>query len=119
MNALSALVCGPVRSREHGPVEKVVASGGYDGRNALSKTEIYDIATDTWSEGTPLPMPLANAAVVSYETTFLVIGGLGNGFSDKVYLYTASGDWQEFIQMKLSQARSELTAMLVPSSLFN
>ena len=48
--------------------------------------------------------------------TFLVIGGAG---SDKVFLYETSGEWKEMTHMKLSQPKSRVTAMLVPSSLFD
>ena len=114
------LICGPIRSRPDGPVEKVVAAGGSDG-SYLSTTEIYDLATDSWSKGTPLPMALDNAAIVPYETTFLVVGGYdsSSGYSDKVFLYETSGEWSEQPHMKLSKPKQDVTAMLVPSSLFD
>ena len=42
------------------------------------------------------------------------------GYSDKVYRYTASGQW-ETMPMRLSEGKEDVTAMpmLVPSSLFN
>ena len=76
--------------------------------------------SNTWSEGTPLPVALAWAAVVPYKTTFLVVGGqTDDGYSDKVYLYEKSGEWTEMTHMKLSQPKAEVTAMLIPSSLFD
>ena len=43
---------GPVRSRPGGPVEKIVVAGGYVGGGGhLKTTEIFDIASETWSEG--------------------------------------------------------------------
>ena len=63
-------------------------------------------------------MPLAYAAVVPFEETFLIIGG-SYPYSDKVYKYTREGDWQEMPSMKLSEAKSDVTAMIVPSSLFD
>ena len=68
-------------------------------------------------------MRLAYAAVVPFEETFLIIGGTKGGprgpFSSKVYKYTtAEGDWQE-MPFKLSEGKFELTAMMVPSSLFD
>ena len=44
------LMGGPVRSRPGGPVEKIVVAGGNDG-GPLRTTEIFDIASETWSEG--------------------------------------------------------------------
>ena len=64
-----------------------------------------------------MPVRLWNAAVVPFEETFLIIGGSG---SSKVYKYTtAEGDWQEMPSMKLSEPKSSVTAMIVPSSLFD
>ena len=117
---LPGLICGPIRSKSGGPVEKVVVAGGWDG-SYLSTTEIYDVASDLWSKGTPLPMELICAAVVPFETTFLVVGGEkgSNSYSDKVFLYETSGEWKEMTHMKLSQPKQGVAAMLVPSSLFD
>ena len=61
-----------------------------------------------------------DATVVPYESTFLVVGGdTVNGRSDKVYHYTASGQWEEMTNMQLAEGKSQVAAMLVPSSLFN
>ena len=120
-NALQGLICGPIRNQEGGPVEKVVAAGGFGDYAYHSTTEIYDVASNTWSEGTPLPVALAWAAVVPYKTTFLVIGGgkSSSSRSDKVFLYETSGEWSEQPHMKLSQPKAEVTAMLIPSSVFD
>ena len=119
-NALQGLICGPVRNQEGGPVEKVVAAGGFGGDGLVSTTDIYDVDSNMWSKGTPLPVPLAFTAVVPYKTTFLVVGGETNDtFSDKVFLYDTSGEWTEMTHMKLSQSKSWVAAMLVPSSLFD
>ena len=69
------MICGPIRSQPGGPVEKVVTAGGHNDGSYVSTTDIYNLATDSWSKGTPLPLALAYAAVVPYETTFLVVGG--------------------------------------------
>ena len=45
------LACGTVRSSAGGAVEKVVAAGGWDGSNYLSKVEVYDVASNTWTRG--------------------------------------------------------------------
>ena len=116
------MICGPVRSQQGGPVEKVVATSGYIGNGSyLSTTEIYDVATDSWSKGTPLPVALTLAAIVPYETTFLVIGGKSSdsNHSDKVFLYETSGEWREQPHMKLSQPKRSVAAMLIPSFLFD
>ena len=115
------MICGPVRSQPGGPVEKVVTAGGSNNGSYLSTTDIYNLATDSWSKGTPLPSALAYAAVVPYETTFLVVGGAtGNGiYSDKIFLYETSGEWSEQPHMKLSEGKRNVVALLVPSSQFD
>ena len=50
MLCTAGLMGGPVRSRPGGPVEKIVVAGGYGG-GFLRNTEIFDIASETWSEG--------------------------------------------------------------------
>ena len=66
--------------------------------------------------GTDLPVSLEGAAVVPFETTFLIIGGSS---SDKVFHYTTEGDWEEMPHLQLSEGKNSLTAMIVPSSLFD
>ena len=128
MDAFPDMMCGPMKSQQDGSVEKVVVAGGLIGTGtALSTTEIYDVTTDSWSKGTPLPVELLGAAVVPYKSTFLVIGGKSGATdrhrwgleSDKVYLYTTSGEWREMTHLKLSEAKSGVAAMLVPPSLFD
>ena len=71
--------------------------------------------------GTDLPVKLSYAAVVPFETTFLIIGG-SQGYpnhSDKVLHYTKEGDWEEMPHLQLSEAKGYVTAMIVPSSLFD
>ena len=118
MYILPELICGPVRSQPGGPVVKVVVAGGEDG-SYLSMTEIYDLATDSWSKGAPLPVALSGAAVVPFETSFFFVGGhMGNRvYSDKVFLYDMSGEWREQPNMKLSQPKYGVAAMIIPSSL--
>ena len=73
----------------------------------------------TTFSGKDLPVALSGAAVVPFEETFLIIGGVGNNWSDKVYKYTREGEWQEMPSMKLSEAKKGVAAMIVPSSLFD
>ena len=46
----AGLMCGTVRSRPGGPVQKVVAAGGYDS-GVFSTVEIYDLDSNTWTTG--------------------------------------------------------------------
>ena len=70
--------------------------------------------------GTDLPVKLSYAAVVPFETTFLIIGGGDyHNNSDKVLHYTTEGNWEEMPHLKLSEAKEFVTAMIAPSSLFD
>ena len=50
IGCIADLMCGAVRSRPGGPVEKVVAAGGWDGFMA-STVEIYNVESNTWKTG--------------------------------------------------------------------
>ena len=114
--ARRGLACGTVRGEEGGAVGKVVAVGGRRG-SQLSKVEVYDVASNTWTDGASLPVPVANAAVVPFDDTFLVIGGyMGKSvYSDKVYRYNNSQEetWTEMTDLKLSEAKESVVAMIV------
>ena len=43
-------MCGAVRSRPGGPVQKVIAAGGYGG-GVLSTVEIYNLDSNMWTKG--------------------------------------------------------------------
>ena len=45
------MICGPVRASPGGGVDKIVAAGGYAISIHYDITEIYDVATDSWSVG--------------------------------------------------------------------
>ena len=50
IECIAVLMCGTVRSRPGGPVQKVVAAGGF-GVRYLSTVEIYDLSSNTWTTG--------------------------------------------------------------------
>ena len=53
IGCIAGLMCGAVRSRPGGPVEQVVAAGGYPGYNGrpLSTVEIYNVESNRWTTG--------------------------------------------------------------------
>ena len=51
IGCIADLMCGAVRSRPGGPVEQVVAAGGWDSGLALSTAEVYDVESNTWAAG--------------------------------------------------------------------
>ena len=48
---IADMICGPVRASPGGGVDKIVAAGGYAVSTNYDITEIYDVATDSWSVG--------------------------------------------------------------------
>ena len=50
IGCIADLMCGAVRSRPGGPVEKVVAAGGSKGSGPLSTVEIYDVESNMWKK---------------------------------------------------------------------
>ena len=52
----------------------VPGSGG-----GVSTLQIYDIPTNTWSFGAPLPMPLSDSAVIAHGSKIYVFGGQNTG----------------------------------------
>ena len=78
--------------------------------------------SNTWANGADLPLKLYRAAIIPFETTFIIIGGVdhsNDGYSNKVYRYTSEGTWEELSNMELLEGRSHATAMIVPSELFD
>ena len=52
------MMCGALRTNPDGPVQKVVAVGGYKdghdyGDSSLSTVEIYDLESNKWMKGQP------------------------------------------------------------------
>lgn len=57
--------------------------GGFEGNGSPSdKVEVYDPATDRWSEAPPLPRPRHHTAAAEWQHDLLVIGGYQTGFGD-------------------------------------
>ena len=46
---IADLMCGGVRDRPGGPVQKVVAAGGASGDGRV--VEVYDVISNTWTRG--------------------------------------------------------------------
>ena len=47
---IAVLMCGGVRDKPGGPVQKVVAAGGSN-NGYLSTVEVYDVISNTWTRG--------------------------------------------------------------------
>ncbi len=82
---------------------RIYALGGYPaGRIPSDVVQVYDVATDTWSYGPPLPMPMHHTMAAVVDGRLFVIGGefegAGTGrppvYLDTVYeLDAANGAW--------------------------
>ena len=56
--------------------KKVIVSGGRNG-NLLSSSEIYDPATNTWTEGPELPSATYGAKMINFGGDVYHVGGTG------------------------------------------
>jgi N-acetylneuraminic acid mutarotase len=67
------------------------APGGW---GALSTLEIYDIATDTWTVGAPMPEPRSDAVAIEYGGKIYVFGGFDEtgAIRDTTFIYDISSD---------------------------
>jgi len=110
------LMCGPVQSQPGGPVEKIVVAGGIGG---VETVEVYNVQENSWETADDLPFGgLLAAAVIPFEDTFIMIGGYGsNGYSDKLWRYKKSGEWEE-MPNKLMEGKQYVAAIGVPSDIF-
>ncbi|MCK4252225.1 T9SS type A sorting domain-containing protein [candidate division WOR-3 bacterium] len=75
---------------------KIYVIGGLDNAgSAINNTEIYDIAGDAWSTGTPIPQAVLAHGTVAWNGNIYVIGGwngVSSGGFTTVYRYDIAGD---------------------------
>ncbi len=79
---------------------KIYVPGGLTSDRRVSElVEVYDPATDSWSEIAPLPQRLHHTGMAAVRGTLYVIGGYTDfafSESDRVYAYDATEDeWRE------------------------
>ena len=68
---------------------RIWVAGGLTASDSSTRVEAYDPATDRWTAGPDLPVPLHHLAVVAYRGELVVVGGFGRGASD---LYDGPSD---------------------------
>ena len=106
--------CGLIQSNNSGP-EIVVAGGSQVGL----LVEILSLSTMEWREGPNLPKDIEFPASVPFGNSFLIIGGSNTGeygFYDSIYEYgVEGGNWIERPE-KLSQAKYDLTAVMLDTN---
>ena len=73
---------------------KIYNIGGFDGAGGISNTtRIYDIASDTWTTGAPLPVALTDMATALWNDNIYVAGGFdGIGVVNTLYAYNIGTD---------------------------
>ncbi len=98
---------------------KIYVIGGFDASgNAVSNTQIYTVATDTWSSGASMLVGIANiSAVTVYNKIYILGGSVSNAavtwtYSDEAYAYnTVSDSWSTDISNNTNLRRSNLVCM--------
>ena len=94
--------------------QKVMVVGG----EGESTTEIYDVATDSWTDGplTPYGKPFSSMSVVQYGRTFVILGGmLGDDVigTDQIFEYNVR--YNGFVERKekIPKATQQQVALVI------
>lgn len=99
--------------------DKIYVVGGQGSKiKKADIVEIYDIKTNKWSTGTPLPEPLDHLGMTSYDGKLYVVGGAHkHGYSNKLLIYDPiTNKWTEGKAMP--GARTALTVNFVDGKLY-
>ena len=82
--------------------DKIYNIGGLPGPN--STTRIYDIASNTWTTGAPLPTTLTGHAIAYFNGKIYVVGGdSGSAAVNTLYIYDIASDtWNTGANMPLA-----------------
>ena len=95
-----------------------MAAGGYDG-SVYDDVDIFDLATGTWTAGTPLPHPIAGMASVPFEDTFLLVAGSDSIDYREVYIFDPIAEEFDLLEsVSLQTGRLGTVAMLVDELAF-
>jgi hypothetical protein len=72
--------------------DKIYTVGGQGSKiKKADIVEIYDIKTNNWTKGTPLPESLDHIGIASYDGRIYVVGGASKtGYSNKLLIYDPS-----------------------------
>ena len=94
---LSSMTAGPdyLFHAEYGGNGNIYVMGGLGGANGTNLNRIYNIATNTWSSGAPVPVAVFDHGHAYYNGKIYVIGGFANDVaSSAVYAYdVATNTW--------------------------
>ncbi len=99
--------------------DKIYVVGGQGVKIKKDKImEVYDIKSDKWTQGPPLPEPLDHLGMASYDGKIYVVGGTHKyGYSNKLLIYDPlKNNWTEGKPMP--GARTALTANFIDGKLY-
>ena len=72
------------------PTGRILVAGGYDGTGALTRVEIYDPATNTWTVAASLNESRYDAGIaITSDGKVLIAGGRTGSISTATFLYSA------------------------------
>ena len=76
---------------------KVYSIGGEDSGDIQSSVEVYDPATQTWSEGPALPYGLSIEQAITFDNNLYVLGGnTGDSINTEIFKLSAtSSEWED------------------------
>ena len=115
------MACLPISDRLGGPVTEVVVAGNQDKECSGSGTtvEVFNVKEGIWKSGTDLPKSIAFGAVVPFDNTFVIAGGIcgswRDGCLDSAIKYNITNGAWVVLPMKLKTPRQEATAFTIPS----
>jgi len=81
---------------------RIYAIGGFGPQSDQRAVQVYDVKTDTWSLGPPLPAGVNHAGAVGLHGKLYVIGGFleNGGATDACYLFDpTSGVWRRIASL--------------------
>ena len=108
---------------------KLLYIGGSDGTTAQDTVYVADTVAvgnfDAWSEGTPLPAPRSDAAVVTVSGVIYVIGGLDENGDPTTTVYSLApntetgdiGEWTPMDALTLEEGRAGAAGAITPSGI--
>jgi len=96
--------------------DKILVAGGRDDNGPLSSTEVYDPATDTWTEDpailAPLPSPRYGAGDAILDGQLWITGGYETSESDAtLYWDAADNTWHAGPRLARATYRTESTVV--------
>jgi hypothetical protein len=100
----------------------IIVVGGQDrdlSGPALATTEILDLATMTWTEGSPLPSGRYLTQLISFNNSLLLVGGLFGLDEEKLYHFSSIGGSWEPLQQTMEEGRMFHFAFLIPDKYTN